>query len=135
MKPICRCNTTNPLQDDLAQCCQLFFHEIIYKTILTAVRNARTTDTQRESFFRKSQIFWLGLINWAEKFWGIWGIFGQFISTHLGTVDSLSMFSILIKINHYFYKKQFYIQIPKIHLGVGVEFGPERNRYLVIVGP
>ena len=31
---------------------------------------------------------------WADKFWGIWSIFGQFISTHFGTVGSLSMFSI-----------------------------------------
>ena len=28
---------------------------------------------------------------WTDK---IWGIFGQFISTHLGTVSPLSMFSI-----------------------------------------
>ena len=49
----------------------------------------RTTDTQR-----KSQTFGLGQTNWAENFGGIWGIFGRFISTHFGTVGSLSMFSI-----------------------------------------
>ena len=39
-------------------------------------------------------------------------------------------------INHYFYKKlSLYIQIPKIYFGVGVEFGPERIRNLVIVCP
>jgi hypothetical protein len=32
---------------------------------------------------------------WADKFWGIWGIFGRNISTHFGTVTSLSMFSII----------------------------------------
>ena len=32
---------------------------------------------------------------WADKFWGIWGIFDRFISsTHFGTVSPLSMFSI-----------------------------------------
>ena len=31
---------------------------------------------------------------WAYKFWGIWGIFGQFTSTHFDTVSPLSMFSI-----------------------------------------
>ena len=37
-------------------------------------------------------------------------------------------------INNYFYKKlSLNIQIPKIYLGVGVEFGQERIRYLVIV--
>jgi hypothetical protein len=32
---------------------------------------------------------------WADKFWGIWDIFGQTISTHFGTVSPLSMFSII----------------------------------------
>jgi hypothetical protein len=40
-------------------------------------------------FFQKSQTFGLGLTNWAEKFWGIWGIFGRF-----WYYGSLSMFSI-----------------------------------------
>ena len=31
---------------------------------------------------------------WANTFWGIWDIFGRFISTYFGTVSSLSMFSI-----------------------------------------
>ena len=41
-------------------------------------------------FFIKIPNFWA----WADKFWGIWGIFGRFISTQFGTVSSLSMFSI-----------------------------------------
>ena len=41
-------------------------------------------------FFSQYQPFWA----WADKFWGIWGIFGQTISTHFGTVSHLSMFSI-----------------------------------------
>jgi hypothetical protein len=40
------------------------------------------------AFFQKSHTFGLGKTNWAEKFWGIWGIFSQFISTHFGTVGS-----------------------------------------------
>ena len=44
-------------------------------------------------FFIEIQNFWA----WTDKmckFWGICGIFGQFISTHFGTVSSLSIFSI-----------------------------------------
>ena len=40
--------------------------------------------------FIEIQNFWA----WADKFWGIWGIFGQTISTHFGTVSPLSMLSI-----------------------------------------
>jgi hypothetical protein len=32
---------------------------------------------------------------WADKLWGIWGSFGQTISTHFGTVSPLSMFFII----------------------------------------
>jgi hypothetical protein len=45
-------------------------------------------------FLSKSQTFGLGQTIWADNFWGIWGIFEQFISTHFGTVSPLSMFSI-----------------------------------------
>ena len=38
--------------------------------------------------------FWLGQAIWADKFGGIWGILGKFISTHFGTVSPLSMSSI-----------------------------------------
>ena len=53
----------------------------------------RTTDTQRE-IFQKSQIFGFGQTNWAENYRGIWSIFGQFISTHFGTLSPMFMFSI-----------------------------------------
>ena len=43
----------------------------------------------------KSRTFGLGLTYWAVKFWGIWGIFGQTISTHFATVSPFSMFSII----------------------------------------
>ena len=33
----------------------------------------------------KSQTFGLGKTNLADKFWGIWRIFGRCISTHFGT--------------------------------------------------
>jgi hypothetical protein len=55
-------------------------------------------------FFIEIQNFWLGQKSWADKFWGIWGILGQNISTHFGTVSSLSMFSII---------KPSFIQKPK----------------------
>ena len=51
--------------------------------------------TPNEALFSaKSQTFGLGQTIWEDKFWGIWGTFGQFISTHFGTVSPLSMFSI-----------------------------------------
>ena len=77
-------------------------------------------------FLRKSQTFGLGQTNLAKKFWGIWGIFCRFISTHFGTVSPLSMFSI-----NYFYKQlSLYIQIPNFCLGF--EFGPQRIRDLCV---
>ena len=46
-------------------------------------------------FSLKFRIFWLGQTNWADKFWGIWGIFSQTINTHFVTVSPLSIFSII----------------------------------------
>ena len=56
----------------------------------------RITDYGRpmKPFSSNSQTFGLGQTIWADKFWGIWGIFGQFIGTHFSTVSPLSMFSI-----------------------------------------
>ena len=45
-------------------------------------------------FSSKSQTFGIGQTNWTDKFLDIWGIFGQTISTHFGTVSPVSMFSI-----------------------------------------
>ena len=58
--------------------------------------NGRSTDYghPERAFFQNFWTFWLGQTFWAEIFWGIWGIFGQNISTHFGTVSFLSMFSI-----------------------------------------
>ena len=123
MKPICRCNTTNPLQDDLAQCYQLFFHEIISKTILTAVRNARTTDTQRE-FFSKIPNF----LAWDYKF-------GRKVLGHLGYFWPCPCCPF---INHYFYKKQrlFISKSQKFIWEQELNLGrKELGMYLVIVCP
>ena len=54
----------------------------------------RTTDAQRSLFSLKYQTFGLGQAIWADKFWGIWGIYGQFISTNFATVSPLSIFPI-----------------------------------------
>ena len=78
--------------------------------------------TPNDAFFFKIPNF----CAWADKFWGIWGIFKQFISTHFGTVSPLSMFSI----NLPFYKKlNLYIQIPNNN----VLIGSQRKRDLAIV--
>ena len=44
--------------------------------------------TPNQAFFIEIQNFWA----WADKFWGIWGIFGQTISTHFGTVTIQPLF-------------------------------------------
>ena len=80
-----------------------------------------------KSFFIEIQNFWAG------KFWGIWGIFHQIISTHFGTVILLSMFSIIQPL--FLQKLSLYIQIPNINLGLGFEFGPKRIMDLAIVCP
>jgi hypothetical protein len=50
-----------------------------------------TTDYGRpiKPFFIETRTFGLGQTNWADKFWGIWGIFSQTSSTHFGTVSPL----------------------------------------------
>ena len=64
--------------------------------VLNGVGLYLSTDYGRpmKSFFIKIPNFWAWTENWADTFWGIWGIFGQFISAHFGTVSPLSMFSI-----------------------------------------
>ena len=65
-------------------------------------------------FFIEIQNFWA----WADKFWGIWGIFV--------TVSPLSMFFIF---------QPLFLHIPNIYLGLGYEFGPQRVRDLPFVCP
>jgi hypothetical protein len=84
-------------------------------------------------FSSKSQTLGLGQTIWADKFWGIWGIFGRFIRTHFGTVSPLSIFSINQPL--FLKKLSLYNQIPNIYLGLGFEFGPQRIRDLAIVCP
>ena len=57
-----------------------------------------TTDygCPKKHFSIEIQNFWTWVENWADRFWGIWGIFDQTtISTHFGTVSPLFMFSII----------------------------------------
>ena len=75
---------------------------------------------------------------WADKFWGIWGIFGQFICIHFDTLSPLSMFSINQPL---FLQKELslyvYIQIPNIYLELEFEFefGPQRIRNVACMCP
>ena len=79
------------------------------------------------------QNFWAKADNWADKFWGIWGIFGQVISTDLLQWVPCPYFLLF---NHYFYKKlSLYIHISNMYLGLGFEFGPQRIRDLAFVCP
>ena len=92
---------------------------------------ARTADAQWSLFSLKSRSFGLRQTNWADKFWGIWGISGRTISTHFGTVSPLFMFSI-IQLLVLQKKLSIFIHIPNIFLGLGFEFEfvPQRIRYL-----
>ena len=62
-------------------------------------------------FFFEIQKFWA----WADKFWRIWGIFGQTISTHFGKVRSLSIFFIAQPL--FLKKNQLYIHVI---FGIGI---------------
>jgi hypothetical protein len=42
-------------------------------------------------FFIEIPNFLLGQTNWADTFWGIWGIYSPSISNHFGTVSPLSI--------------------------------------------
>ena len=84
-------------------------------------------------FSSKYQNFGLGQTIWADKFWGIWGTFGPFISNHFGTVSPLSMFPINQPLFLQKTKPFIYIPIPNIYLGLGLKFGPQRIRDLAIV--
>ena len=88
---------------------------------------ARTTNAQWSLFLLKSRTFGLEQTNWADKFWGIWGIFGR--TVFLVQWVPCPCFPLF---NHYFYKKlSLYIHIPNICLGLGFKFGPQRIRDLV----
>ena len=69
-----------------------------YQTVYTKKYNVMMENTDyglpMKSFSLKSRTFGFGQTNWTDKFWGIWVIFGLFISTHFGTVSPLYMFSI-----------------------------------------
>ena len=77
-------------------------------------------------FLLKSRTFGLGQTIWADKFWGIWGFFSRFISTHFGAVSPLSMFSII---------QPLFLQKTKPLYSHGFEFGPQRIRDLAFVWP
>ena len=62
--------------------------------------------------------FGLGQTIWADKFGSICGIFGQFISTHFGTVSPLSMF--LINQPLFLQKTQPLHPNPKYLFGIGI---------------
>ena len=89
------------------------------------VYKARTTDAQWSLVSLKSQTFWLGQTNWPDQFWGIWGIFGQTISTHFGTVSPLSMFSIIQPL--FLQKTKSLYSHPKYLFGIGIQLWAAKN--------
>ena len=89
----------------------------------------KITDYRRSmNFSSKSQTFGLGQKIWADKFRGIFSIFGQLISPHFGTVSPLSMFSInqslfLQKLSLYNYPKSKCGGGAKVAKSINVEVG------------
>ena len=64
------------------------------------------------------KLFFIKIPIWADRFWRIWGIFEQFISTHFGTVSPLSMFS--IKQQLFLQENQPLYPNPKYLFGIGI---------------
>ena len=89
------------------------------------IHMARSTDNGRpmKSFSLKFKTFGLGQTNWVNKFWGIWGTCGQTISTHFGTVSSLSMVSIIELV--FLQELSLYIHISNICLDWDLNLGRE----------
>ena len=99
---------------------------------------ARTTDAQWS--------LGLGQTISEDKFLGIWGIFGWFISTNFGTVSPLSMFSIIqptiflqrtrgTSIVPLQRTKPLYPNPKHPNTYLGFEFGTQRIRNLAFVCP
>ena len=78
-----------------------------------------------------SQSFGLGQTSWADKFWGIWGIFGQTIRPHFGTVSPLYMF---FNIQPLFLQKTIPLY-PLIIFDWDLNFWPQRIMDLAFVCP
>ena len=55
------------------------------KSSIKTIIDYRDYGRPMKPFSFTSRTFWLGQTNWTNIFWGIWGIFGQFISTYFGT--------------------------------------------------
>ena len=68
------------------------FMYLVYDSIFKAgIETSHGLRTPNEAFFIEIQNVWVC----ADKLWGIWGIFGQTISTHFGKVSPLSISSII----------------------------------------
>ena len=88
-------------------------------------------------FLSKALTFGLGQTIWDDKLWGIWDIFGRFISTHFGTVSPLFMYSInqplFLQKTTPLYPNPKYLFLYLFILGF--EFGLQRIKNLAIVCP
>ena len=65
---------------------------------------------------------WPGQTIWADKFWGIWGTLGQFISTPFGTVSPCFLFSTIIST-----KSQAFIS-KSYSFGIGILIWAAKNK-------
>ena len=57
---------------------------------------------------------------WADNFWDIWGILGQFISTHFGTVSHINQ-PLFLQITKPVYPN------PKYLFGIGISIWVAKN--------
>ena len=71
-----------------------------------------STDYGRQAFSSKSKFLGFRRTFWADKFWGIWCIFGQFISSHFGAESLVHVFSestiITTKSQDFLFKSQIF---------------------------
>jgi hypothetical protein len=63
--------------------------------------------------------------NWADKLWGIWGIFRPNYQHHFGTVSPLSIFSIIQPL--FLQKTKPLDPHPKYLFGIGVSLWAAKN--------
>ena len=82
--------------------------------------------TPRESFFFSKILnfwAWADILGW--NFQGVWGIYDRTISTHFGTVSSLSMFSIIQPL--FLQKTKPLYPTPKYFFGSGIWIWAAKN--------
>ena len=86
---------------------------------------SRKKTSFRQINFKIPFFYFKNLYCFGWKFWGVWGIFGWTISTHFGTVSSLSMFFIIQSL--FLQKSKPLYPTPKYLFGSGIWIWAAKN--------